>query len=138
MKEKGNDWSQLYLYIFYSTFCFILILSLKFLHALYKSFYAFYRLCIVATCTESAHRAVTFNTYHALPCCKIEERFLQILILVVHHKANVHERTVIGCYRTAEQFITVNLVIKDVGTFVCSPVHLLYTALCLAPAHGFE
>ena len=67
------------------------ILSLKFLHALHESLHTLNGLGIVAAGAESANGAVALDAHHALCCGKLEERFLEILILLVHHEADVHQ-----------------------------------------------
>ena len=63
--------------------------SLKLLHAGYQSLAALDGLGIVAAGAESAHRAVALHADHALRGSEVEEVFLQLLVLVGHHEADI-------------------------------------------------
>ena len=36
-------------------------------------------------------QSVTLDTYHATLCSEVEEWLLQLLVLIVHHEADVHQ-----------------------------------------------
>ena len=67
------------------------MISLEFLHACYESVATFDGLGVVARSAETTHRAVSLNTNHSLADGKVEEVFLQFLVLVGHYEADVHD-----------------------------------------------
>ena len=65
--------------------------SLEILHCLDKSVYAFHCHGIVAACTETTYRAMSLYADHSALSSEVEERLLQLFVLIVHHEANVHQ-----------------------------------------------
>ena len=68
-----------------------LVLCLKFLHACYESVAAFDGLGVVARSAETTNRTVTLHANHTLRGCEVEEVLLQLLVLVSHDEADVHQ-----------------------------------------------
>ena len=67
------------------------MVSLELFHAGNEGIAAFDGLGVVARCTEAAYRAVTLHADHALRGGEVEEILLQLLVLVGHHEADVHQ-----------------------------------------------
>src|SRR5574344_43316 len=114
------------------------MLCFKILHALHESVDTFDCLCVVAAGTETTDRTVTLNTNHTVSYRIVEEWFLPLFVFVVHHEADVHNRTVFLCYGTLEQLVAVDFRVNDFSTFLCSLVHRSYTAVFLNPTQIFK
>ena len=67
------------------------MICLKFLHASNEGVAAFDGLGVVAACAETADRTMTLDTNHSLADGEVEEFLLQLLVLVGHHEADVHQ-----------------------------------------------
>lgn len=67
------------------------MLVLKLLHGVNKNLHALERQCIVERCTEATNAAVSLNAYDALSAGKVDEVFLKLFVLGLHHEANVHD-----------------------------------------------
>ena len=90
----------------------------------YESVAAFDGLSVVAAGTETADRTVTLHANHALGSSEVEEVLLQLLVLVGHDEAKVHDRTVLfdGC--ATEHLVAVNLTIDNLCTLLSQLVQL--------------
>ena len=67
------------------------MISFELLHASYESLATFDGLGIVAAGAETTDAAVTLNANHTLRGSEVEEVLLQLLILVSHDEADVHQ-----------------------------------------------
>ena len=114
------------------------MISLKLFHALHKGIHAFHGLRVVATCAEATYRAVSLDAYHALRHYEVEEWLLQVLVLVVHHETDVHQRAVLGVDRPTEQAVAVNLSIQHFCTLMSATIHLFHATLFFHPTRGLE
>ena len=81
---------------------------------------------------------MTLDTYHTTLGGEVEEGLLKLLVLVVHHEADVHQRTVFCLYCATEELVAVDLAIDDVGTLLSTLCHCLYTAVLLDPTEILE
>ena len=64
---------------------------LELLHASDEGVAAFDGLGVVARSAETTNTAMTLHANHTLADCEVEEVLLQLLVLVGHHEAEVHQ-----------------------------------------------
>ena len=110
------------------------MICFEFLHAGDEGVAAFDSLGVVARSAETTNRTVPLHTNHTLRHCEVEEVLLQLLILVGHHEAEVHQRAVLFLGSSNEHLVTVDLAIDDLCTLLGQLVHSLHTTLALDPA----
>ena len=114
------------------------MLLFEFLHRLNQCLHAFDRHSVVERSAETAHRTVALDADHASSSGKVCELFLQLLVLVVHHEANVHQRAVFDSHRSAEQLVAVDLVIQHGCLLLVLLLKHLNAALLLIPLQGLQ
>ena len=112
--------------------------TLKFLHAGDEGVAAFDGLGVVARSAEAANRTVTLHANHSLRDSEVKEFLLQLLVLVSHHEAEVHQRTVLFLGCTYEHLVAVDLTIDDLSTLLGQLVHSHQTTLGLDPTQVLE
>lgn len=88
------------------------MLCLEVLHGLNHGVDTLDSLSVVATCTETTYASVTLDADHTTLCSEIEEVLLQLFVLVVHHEADVHQRTILLRYCSTEQLVAVDLSVR--------------------------
>ena len=81
---------------------------------------------------------MALNANHTTLGSKLEEWLFEIFVFVVHDEADVHQRTVTSVHRSTEETVAVYFVVNHLCAFMGPAVHLLYTSLSLAPAHGLK
>ena len=87
------------------------MLFLKLFHASYQSLHAALRHRVIKRGTETTYRTVSLDTYHTSGSSIFTELVLQLLILIIHHETNIHDRTIFLRYRTTEQLIAIDLIV---------------------------
>ena len=112
--------------------------TLKFLHAGDEGVAAFDGLGVVARSAEATNGAVTLHANHSLRDGEVEELLLQLLVLVGHYEAEVHQRTVLFLGCAYEELVAVDLAVDDLSTLLGQLVHSLDTTLSLYPTQVLE
>ena len=88
---------------------------LELLHAADQRLHALDGQGVVTRSAETADEPVALDADHAARLGELHELGSELLVTLGHDETDVHERTVLGLHRTAEQRVAVDFVVKQLG-----------------------